>query len=66
MVVSVNCISYSHATGFRHISTNIKILKNALERKKHPIQTVYIKASILSMVECPFRIHKCQFGFKNH
>ncbi|RNF46978.1 IS5/IS1182 family transposase, partial [Marinomonas hwangdonensis] len=40
------------------------------ESKKHPrinkkpINTEYIKASIRAKVEHPFRILKCQFGFR--
>ncbi len=46
------------------IPSKIRILKKHPIKNKQPIQTEYIKASIRAKVEHPFRIIKCQFGFR--
>jgi transposase, IS5 family len=46
------------------IPSKIRILKKHPRKNKQPIRTEYIKASIRAKVEHPFRIIKCQFGFR--
>ena len=46
------------------IPSKIRILKKHPIKNKQPSQTEYIKASIRAKVEHPFRIIKCQFGFR--
>jgi IS5 family transposase len=45
-------------------ASKIRILKKRPRKNKQPIKTEYIKASIRAKVEHPFRIIKCQFGFR--
>jgi IS5 family transposase len=45
-------------------ASKIRILKKHPRKNKQPIQTEYIKASSRVKVEHPFRIIKCQFGFR--
>jgi IS5 family transposase len=47
------------------IPSKIRILKKHPRKNKQSIRTEYIKASIRAKVEHPFRIIKCQFGFRN-
>jgi IS5 family transposase len=44
--------------------SKVRTLKKHPRKNKQPIQTEYIKASIRAKVEHPFRIIKCQFGFR--
>jgi IS5 family transposase len=46
------------------IPSKTKILKKRPRKNRQPIQMEYIKASIRAKVEHPFRIIKCQFGFR--
>jgi IS5 family transposase len=46
------------------IPSKIKNWKKHPRKNKLPIRTEYIKASIRAKVEHPFRIIKCQFGFR--
>jgi IS5 family transposase len=46
------------------IPSKIRILKKHPRKNKQPIRTEYIKASIRAKVEHPFRIIKCEFGFR--
>ncbi len=45
-------------------ASKIRIFKKPPRKNKQPIRTEYIKASIRANVEHPFRIIKCQFGFR--
>lgn len=42
----------------------VKQLKEHPRKNKKPIKLEYLKASVRAFVEHPFRIIKCQFGFK--
>lgn len=44
--------------------SKVKNLKKHLRKNKRAIKLEYMKASIRAFVEHPFRIIKCQFGFK--
>jgi len=44
--------------------SKLKALSKHPRKNKQPIRTEYLKASIRAKVEHPFRILKCQFGFK--
>jgi IS5 family transposase len=44
--------------------SKVRTLKKHPRKNKQPIQTEYIKASIRAKVEHPFKIIKCQFGFR--
>lgn len=44
--------------------SKIKAWSKHPRKNKQPIQTKYVKSSIREKVEHPFRILKCQFGFK--
>jgi len=44
--------------------SKIKVWSKHPRKNKQPIQTEYVKANIRAKVEHPFRILKCQFGFR--
>ncbi|WP_290701018.1 IS5 family transposase [Amphritea sp.] len=44
--------------------SKVKQLKEHPRKNKKPIKLEYLKASVRAFVEHPFRIIKCQFGFK--
>lgn len=44
--------------------SKVKKLKEHPRKNKKPIKLEYLKASVRAFVEHPFRIIKCQFGFK--
>lgn len=46
------------------MQSKVRILQKHPRKNKQPIKTEYIKASIRAKAEHPFRIIKCQFGFR--
>ncbi|MBU0791841.1 MAG: hypothetical protein KKC55_15435 [Gammaproteobacteria bacterium] len=55
----VDCSFFS-----KQSASKIRTLKKQPRKNKQPIRTEYIKAIIREKVEHPFRIIKCQFGFR--